>query len=70
MSGYFYNDGRVREVTELSAIVEAASGGPVLVLAGPSERRRLEAISSLRLLPLATGVRGDTLLRIERGGSE
>jgi hypothetical protein len=65
MSGYFYNDGRVREVTDLPAIVEAASGGPVLVLAGPSQRRRLEAISSLRLLPLATGVRGDTLLRVE-----
>ena len=65
MAGYFYNDGRVREVDGLPVLLDAIRGGPVLVLAGPSERRPLEALPSLHALVLASDVRGDTLLKIE-----
>ena len=65
MAGYYYNDGRVREVPSLAAIAEAASKEPVLVLAGPSERRQLGAATSLEALPLATDYRGDTLLKVK-----
>jgi 4-amino-4-deoxy-L-arabinose transferase-like glycosyltransferase len=64
MAGYFYNDGRVREVQGLATISDAARSGPVLVLAGPSERRRLVGTASLESRVLATGSRGDTLVRV------
>jgi 4-amino-4-deoxy-L-arabinose transferase-like glycosyltransferase len=66
MSGYFYNDGRVREVSTLAEVVAAAESGPVLVLAGPSERRTIEGTPSLRPITLSEGARGNTLLRVER----
>ena len=56
MAGYFYNDGRVREVSGLAEVAAAADGGPVLVLAGPSERRTIEA-TRLRPITLAEGPR-------------
>ena len=65
MSGYFYNDGRVREVAGLPALFDAARGGPALVLAGRSERRQLEAVVALRSSALATDAHGDTLLSVE-----
>ncbi|HXB53322.1 MAG TPA: glycosyltransferase family 39 protein [Vicinamibacteria bacterium] len=65
MAGYFYNDGKVREVGGLKEVMEAAAGGPVLVLAGPAERRQLEGIPSLATHLLAEGVRGNVLLRVE-----
>ena len=49
MAGYFYNDGKVREVVGATEIAEAVEGGPTLVLAGPSERRRLESMGSLEV---------------------
>jgi hypothetical protein len=66
MAGYFYNDGKVREVEQESEIGAAIDRGPTLVLAGPSERRRLEAMGSLEVHTLAEGPRGNALLRIER----
>jgi 4-amino-4-deoxy-L-arabinose transferase-like glycosyltransferase len=66
MAGYFYNDGRVREVSELREVVDAAADGPVLVLAGPGERRRLEALPEVRTLVLAEGPRANSLLRVAR----
>jgi 4-amino-4-deoxy-L-arabinose transferase-like glycosyltransferase len=65
MAGYYYNDGHVREVAGLAAIAEAAGKEPVLVLAGPSERRQLGAATSLDAVPLATDFRGDTLLKVK-----
>jgi hypothetical protein len=66
MAGYFYNDGRVRPVEGLGAIVSAAQAGPVLVLAGPGERRTLEATPSLTVLALAQGPRRNALRRVAR----
>ena len=40
--------------------------GPTLVLAGPSERRRLEAMGSLEVHTLARGPRENALLRVEK----
>ena len=66
MAGYFYNDGKVREVEGAGEIMAAIDRGPTLVLAGPSERRRLEAMGSLEVHVLGTGVRENALLRVER----
>ena len=66
MAGYFYNDGKVRAVEEASEILAAIDEGPTLVLAGPSERRRLEAMGSLEVHTLAVGPRENALLRVEK----
>jgi 4-amino-4-deoxy-L-arabinose transferase-like glycosyltransferase len=66
MAGYFYNDGRVREVEQASEILAALDTGPTLVLAGPSERRRLQSMGSLTVLTLAEGPRGNALLRLSK----
>ncbi len=68
MSGYFYNDGRVREVDGWSEIRGAVEHAPQLVLAGPSERRRLEAMGGVQVRVLAEGPRQNVLLRVERRG--
>ncbi|HEY5906938.1 MAG TPA: hypothetical protein VIZ31_02785, partial [Vicinamibacteria bacterium] len=65
MAGYFYNDGRVREIGDLSEVVRAARAGPALVLCGPSERRQIEGLSELTVLVLAEGPRRNVLLRVE-----
>jgi hypothetical protein len=44
----------------------AVERGPTLVLAGPSERRRLEAMGSLEVHTLTVGPRENALLRVER----
>lgn len=64
MAGYFYNDGRVREVTGASEILAAAAAGPQLVLVGPGERRRLEAMGGVLVRVLALGPRQNALLRV------
>lgn len=64
MAGYFYNDARVRPVEGADAIVAASRSGPVLVLAGPGERRMLEAVPSLKVLALAEGPRRNALLSV------
>jgi 4-amino-4-deoxy-L-arabinose transferase-like glycosyltransferase len=69
MAGYFYNDGKVREVEQASEIIAAIEQGPTLVLAGPSERRRLEAMGSLEVHTLTRGPKDNALLRVERRGT-
>jgi len=64
MAGYFYNDGRVREVSGPVEIVEATQRGPVLVLCGPGERGRLETMPGVRVAVLATGVRKNALVEV------
>jgi 4-amino-4-deoxy-L-arabinose transferase-like glycosyltransferase len=68
MAGYFYNDGKVREVESADEVFEAVDAGPTLVLVGPSERRRLEAMGTIEAWVLAEGPRGNVLLRIARRG--
>ena len=69
MAGYFYNDGRVREVRDAAEVFAAVDNGPALVLVGPSERRRLEAMGALETQVLAWGPRENTLVRLERRAS-
>jgi 4-amino-4-deoxy-L-arabinose transferase-like glycosyltransferase len=64
MAGYFYNDGNVAEVRELSEIAQKARAGPVLVLCGPKERRQIEAAPDLTAVVLAYGPKGNALLRV------
>jgi 4-amino-4-deoxy-L-arabinose transferase-like glycosyltransferase len=63
MTGYFYNDGKVREVTRLEDVLAAAANGPILVLCGPKEFARLER-APLSVTRLAVGARGATLIRL------
>jgi hypothetical protein len=65
MAGYFYNDGKVREVFSTSEVVPTSPDSPTLVLAGPAERRQLEAMPSVAVHPLALGPRGNSLLRLD-----
>jgi hypothetical protein len=66
MAGYFYNDGRVREVETLAEITAPAAREPVLVLTGRRERDELRRVTGLRLTTLATGPRDHALVRVER----
>jgi hypothetical protein len=65
MSGYFYNDGKVREVGGLADLAAEASRGPVLVICGPAERGALFRAPSLITRVLAEGPRGSALVRVE-----
>lgn len=65
MAGYFYNDGKVRPVETIADVVDAAAGGPVLVLCGPGERRWLERLPAVKTLTLAEGPRQNALLKVE-----
>jgi hypothetical protein len=69
MAGYFYNDGHVREVADASEVMAAVEQGPQLVLLGPAERRRLEAMGGLLVRRLASGPRDNSLVRVERRGA-
>jgi hypothetical protein len=66
MSGYFYNDARVREVEGLGRIQDAAAEGPVLVLCGPGERRQIRKAPLLMARLLAEGARENVLLEVSR----
>ena len=66
MAGYFYNDGQVREISGEPDVVGAIVNGPVFVLTGPSERRRLEAVPGLAVTAAAEGPRSTTLLVVRR----
>ncbi len=66
VAGYFYNDGKVREVSSVAEVMASVDRGPTLVLAGPSETRRLEAMGSIETHVLVRGVRNNALLRLER----
>ncbi|HET7292071.1 MAG TPA: glycosyltransferase family 39 protein [Vicinamibacteria bacterium] len=66
MAGYFYNDGRVREIAGLEDVTGAVAHGPALVLCGPSERRAIEGAPGLQSVPLTEGARQNALLRVSR----
>jgi hypothetical protein len=66
MAGYFYNDGKVREIAGEQEIADAAAGGPVFVMCGPGERRRLEAVPGLAVTPFAEGPRSTAILFVRR----
>ena len=67
MAGYFYNDGRVREVSSLEEVTSAARAGGALVLCGPGERRVLGSLSGFGVRVVAEGPRGQVLLRLAPG---
>jgi 4-amino-4-deoxy-L-arabinose transferase-like glycosyltransferase len=69
MAGYFYNDGRVREIEGIADVARAVESGPALVLAGPAQRRELERAPGLEAFALAEGPRRNALLRVKRAGS-
>jgi hypothetical protein len=64
MAGYFYNDGRVREVKGLDEIARSAAAGPALVVCGPAERRELQRARGLSARLLATGPRDNVLMEV------
>jgi 4-amino-4-deoxy-L-arabinose transferase-like glycosyltransferase len=64
MAGYFYNDGKVREVATLADITAAAAEGPVLVLCGPAELRILRRLPGYAASVVGEGPREQTLVRI------
>jgi 4-amino-4-deoxy-L-arabinose transferase-like glycosyltransferase len=66
MAGYFYNDGRVREVHDAAEVLAAVEDGPTLVLVGPGERRRLEPMGTIQTQVLAHGPRENVLMRLEK----
>jgi 4-amino-4-deoxy-L-arabinose transferase-like glycosyltransferase len=66
MSGYFYNDGKVREIHDLSEVVASATSGPTLVLCGPGERRQIAGTEGLVAKVLADGPRENVLLEVRR----
>lgn len=69
MAGYFYNDGRVREIEGLTDVARAVEAGPALVLVGPGQRRELENAPGLETITLAEGPRRHALLRVKRASS-
>jgi 4-amino-4-deoxy-L-arabinose transferase-like glycosyltransferase len=64
MSGYFYNDGRVREVSDLAQLLTLIKSEPRLVLLGPAEWRQIQQTGQVTSLLLAEGPRGNVLARI------
>lgn len=65
MSGYFYNDARVREAETWWETREALEQGAPLVLCGPRECETLEEIrDDVETERLAEGPRGNALLRV------
>jgi 4-amino-4-deoxy-L-arabinose transferase-like glycosyltransferase len=64
MAGFFYNDGRVREVEGLDAVRAGIASGAALVLCGPNERRILESTRGIATLTLAEGPKRNALLRV------
>ncbi len=65
MAGYFYNDGKVREVFSAAEVIPTSPDSPTLVVVGPAERRQLEALPTVAVHPLAQGPRGNSLLRLD-----
>lgn len=67
MAGYFYNDGRVREVGSLVDVLDAVTArGEALVACGPDECRDLRRNRDLKAVTLDEGPRGNALLRLSR----
>ncbi len=68
MAGYFYNDGGCARFRARARCSRRSSQGPTLVLAGPGEKRRLDAMGGVEVHVLAVGPRQNALLRVERRG--
>ena len=66
MAGYFYNDGRVREMTSLSQALALVGDEPRLLLLGPAEWHEVKGLDRYATLQLAQGARGNVLARISR----
>ena len=69
MAGYFYNDGRVREVTSLSQALTLVGDEPRLLLLGPSEWGKVKTLDRYAVLELAQGARGNVLARVSTRSS-
>jgi len=69
MSGYFYNDGKVREAPSLKEALDLITDEPRLMLFGPSEWREVKSLNRYSALELARDVRGDVLARISTPSS-
>ena len=65
MSGYFYNDGRVREIRDWSDLSREAAEGSVLVLCGPSQQRTVMSARAFSSRLLARGPGASALLEVE-----
>ena len=66
MSGYFYNDGKVREMSSLSQALDLVSEQPRLILFGPNEWDEAKSGDRYSLLELAQGPRGNVLARVSK----
>lgn len=66
MSGYFYNDGRVREMHSLDQALDLIREEPRLILFGPSQWRQAQRMKEFTTLPLADGPRGNILVRVSK----
>lgn len=64
MSGYFYNNGQVKEVKDLKAAQDLAGSEPRLVLFGSSQWTKMSRSNDFVLLKLAEGPRGTILARV------
>lgn len=64
MSGYFYNDGKVREVRTVSEAMDLARAEPRLILFGPAEWKRLKDFPDMAAVSLAEGPRQNVLARV------
>jgi hypothetical protein len=64
MSGYFYNDGRVREVKTMEEALYLARSEPRLLLLGPAEFEEVKRAGKLNVLKLSEGPRGNVLARV------
>ena len=63
MSGYFYNDGRVRELKTLAEALHLARTEPRLLLLGPAEWNEVKESKEIDTLRLAEGPRENVLIR-------
>ena len=69
MSGYFYNDGKVREIASLERALELVGDEPRLMLFGPSQWSEVRTSDRHTCLELARGPRGNVLARVSTRSS-
>jgi len=64
MSGYFYNDGKVRELATVGEAMDLVRAEPRLILIGPAEWKRLKDFPDVVGLPLSEGPRENILAKV------
>ncbi|MBP6704961.1 MAG: glycosyltransferase family 39 protein [Vicinamibacteria bacterium] len=64
MSGYFYNDGKVRELATVGEAMDLVRAEPRLILFGPAEWKRLKDFPDVVGLPLSEGPRENILAKV------